>query len=65
MTEDIPSSTKKRAAPIDPTQEENFPDNPTRRAADREMNEPSNLRPSARPTPRSDVPVRELEEEEE
>lgn len=35
-----------------PMEEENFPvNNPTRRAADKHMDEPSNIRPPTKPTP--------------
>ncbi|HET6404786.1 MAG TPA: hypothetical protein VFH78_09065 [Candidatus Thermoplasmatota archaeon] len=60
MTEPV---RRKASGNVDPTAEENFPDNPTRRAADREMNEPANLRPSARPLPRREPPARELDED--
>ena len=58
-----PPEKRKKGAPTDPTAEENFPDNPTREAADREMDEPENLRSSARPIPRREPPERELGED--
>lgn len=54
---------RRKDAPISPMEEENFPDSPQRRAADREMDEPSNLRPSADPIPRRRAPAREAEDE--
>lgn len=47
-----------------PMDEENFPtDNPTRRAVDREMREPSNVRGPTDPIPRRRPPLQEAEEE--
>lgn len=50
--EDIPSPKKGTATP-NPMDEENFPpNNPTRRSAEKHMNEPSNVRGSQDPVPR-------------
>lgn len=45
-------------------EEENFPDNPTRRAADREMDEPANV-PGLIPERPRRAPAREVEDEDE
>lgn len=42
----------------DPSGEENFPkSDPTRRSAERNMQEPSNVRPSNDPTPEKGTPI--------
>jgi len=49
-----------------PMEEENFPtESPTRRAVERDMREPSNVRGPSSPIPRRDPPLKEAEDREE
>lgn len=62
MVEDIPK--KKRAGSPNPMDEENFPtNNPTRRAVERDMKEPSNVRGPSDPTPHKKPPIQEAGDE--
>lgn len=55
---------RRKAKGPNPMDEENFPtDNPTRRAVDREMREPSNIRGPAEPIPRRKPPIHEAGDE--
>lgn len=53
---------RRKASTPNPMDEENFPDNPTRRSADKHMAEPRNIPGSADPLPRKRAPVHEDEE---
>lgn len=57
---------RKQSGPTDesgPMDEENFPDNPTRRSADDKMGEPRNIPSSTDPIPNKRAPVVEDESE--
>lgn len=54
---------EERSIAPNPMEEANFPeDSPTRRAVEREMREPANVRPSGSPLPRQRPPIQEIDE---